>query len=138
MRYAFKRLFSGSFYFSLRSILKLILGESSMEPQAVWAVIAGVLILALAFFFCRPEAFWRLTEQWKSYRADEPPAFTASAPNSAVFVLWRRGFHCPFAFSPAVAPFFYTPKTEINIVIEFTAEALDRRFLLFLFILEEL
>ena len=26
MRYAFKRLFSGSFYFSLRSILKLILG----------------------------------------------------------------------------------------------------------------
>ena len=44
-----------------------------MEPQAVWAVIAGVLILALGvFIFCRPEAFWRLTEQWKSYRADEP------------------------------------------------------------------
>ena len=44
-----------------------------MEPQAVWAVIAGVLILALGvFLFCRPEAFWRLTEQWKSYRADEP------------------------------------------------------------------
>ena len=44
-----------------------------MEPQAVWAVIAGVLILALGvFLFCRPETFWRLTEQWKSYRADEP------------------------------------------------------------------
>lgn len=28
MRYAFKRLFSGSFYFSLRSILKLILGKA--------------------------------------------------------------------------------------------------------------
>lgn len=27
-----------------------------MEPQAVWAVIAGVLILALGvFLFCRPE-----------------------------------------------------------------------------------
>ena len=53
MRYAFKRLFSGSFYFSLRSILKLILGGKLYGAS-------GCL------------TFWRLTEQWKSYRADEP------------------------------------------------------------------
>lgn len=44
-----------------------------MEPQAIWAIVAGVFLLALGvFLFRKPEMFWRLTEQWKSYRADEP------------------------------------------------------------------
>lgn len=36
-------------------------------------VIGGILILALGIFlFLRPDLWWKLTEEWKSYRADEP------------------------------------------------------------------
>ena len=39
----------------------------------LWGIFCGIvfiLIGACAFF--KPELIWRLTEQWKSYAADEP------------------------------------------------------------------
>ena len=38
-----------------------------------WTVLGGILLLALGIFmFFRPDLVWKLTERWKSYRADEP------------------------------------------------------------------
>ena len=38
-----------------------------------WTVLAGVVFVALGIFlFVRPDLLWNWTEQWKSYRADEP------------------------------------------------------------------
>lgn len=38
-----------------------------------WTVLGGILLLALGIFmFFRPDLMWKLTERWKSYRADEP------------------------------------------------------------------
>ena len=38
-----------------------------------WTVLAGVVLVVLGvFLFVRPDLVWKLTEQWKSYRADEP------------------------------------------------------------------
>ena len=38
-----------------------------------WMIWAGIVFLALgAFLFFRPDLVCKLTEQWKSYRADEP------------------------------------------------------------------
>lgn len=38
-----------------------------------WTVLAGVVFVALGvFLFVRPDLLWNWTEQWKSYRADEP------------------------------------------------------------------
>lgn len=38
-----------------------------------WMIWAGIVFLALgAFLFFRPDLVWKLTEQWKSYQADEP------------------------------------------------------------------
>ena len=38
-----------------------------------WRIWAGIVFLALgAFLFFRPDLVWKLTEQWKSYLADEP------------------------------------------------------------------
>lgn len=39
----------------------------------LWAVIGGIIIFALGMFiFLKPDLIWKLTEEWKSYRADEP------------------------------------------------------------------
>ncbi len=36
-------------------------------------VCGGIIFLALGiFFFLKPDLVWKLTEEWKSYRADEP------------------------------------------------------------------
>lgn len=38
-----------------------------------WSVFVGILLAAFGvFIFIKPEVLWKLTEQWKSYRADEP------------------------------------------------------------------
>lgn len=39
----------------------------------LWSAGGGILILGYGIFlFMRPDLLWRLTERWKSYRADEP------------------------------------------------------------------
>lgn len=39
----------------------------------LWAICGGILFVVYGvFLFLRPDLLWRLTEQWKSYRADEP------------------------------------------------------------------
>lgn len=42
----------------------------------LWSVSGGVIIFALGMFiFLKPDLVWKLTEEWKSYRADEPSEF---------------------------------------------------------------
>ena len=42
----------------------------------LWSVSGGVIIFALGLFiFLKPDLVWKLTEKWKSYRADEPSEF---------------------------------------------------------------
>ena len=39
----------------------------------LWSVGGGIIILALGMFiFLKPDLVWKLMEEWKSYRADEP------------------------------------------------------------------
>lgn len=39
----------------------------------LWSVFGGMIILALGIvMFLKPHIVWRLTEEWKSYGADEP------------------------------------------------------------------
>ena len=36
-------------------------------------VAGGILLFALGIFlFLKPDLWWKITEEWKSYRADEP------------------------------------------------------------------
>lgn len=38
-----------------------------------WSIVGGILfVLWGAFMFLKPDLLWKITEQWKSYRADEP------------------------------------------------------------------
>ena len=39
----------------------------------LWSILGGMIILALGIvMFLKPHIVWRLTEEWKSYGADEP------------------------------------------------------------------
>lgn len=39
----------------------------------LWSIFGGMIILALGIvMFLKPHIVWRLTEEWKSYGADEP------------------------------------------------------------------
>ena len=39
----------------------------------LWSICGGIIILGLGIFiFLKPRLVWKLTEEWKSYRADEP------------------------------------------------------------------
>ena len=41
-----------------------------------WSIGGGIIIFALGMFiFLKPGLIWKLTEEWKSYRADEPSEF---------------------------------------------------------------
>ena len=40
------------------------------------AICNGIIFCALGMFiFLKPDLVWKLTEEWKSYRADEPSEF---------------------------------------------------------------
>ena len=40
------------------------------------AICNGIIFCALGmFYFLKPDLVWKLTEEWKSYRADEPSEF---------------------------------------------------------------
>ena len=42
----------------------------------LWPICGGIIIFALGMFiFWTPDLVWKLTEEWKSYRADEPSEF---------------------------------------------------------------
>ena len=42
----------------------------------LWPIRGGIIIFALGMFiFLKPDLVWKLTEEWKSYRADEPSEF---------------------------------------------------------------
>lgn len=42
----------------------------------LWSIGGGIIILTLGMFiFLKPGFVWKLTEKWKSYRADEPSEF---------------------------------------------------------------
>ena len=39
----------------------------------LWSIFGGMIILALGIvMFLKPHIVWKLTEEWKSYGADEP------------------------------------------------------------------
>ena len=42
----------------------------------LWPTCGGIIIFALGMFiFLKPDLVWKLTEEWKFYRADEPSEF---------------------------------------------------------------
>ena len=42
----------------------------------LWPICGGIIIFELGMFiFLKPDLVWKLTEEWKSYRADEPSEF---------------------------------------------------------------
>ena len=42
----------------------------------LWPICGGIIIFAFGMFiFLKPDLVWKLTEEWKSYRADEPSEF---------------------------------------------------------------
>ena len=42
----------------------------------LWPTCGGIIIFALGMFiFLKPDLVWKLTEEWKSDRADEPSEF---------------------------------------------------------------
>lgn len=42
----------------------------------VYCIVVGILIVVTGIFvFLKPNLIWKLTEQWKSYGADEPSDF---------------------------------------------------------------
>lgn len=42
----------------------------------LWYLLGSLLVTILgAFLFLKPDLWWKLTERWKSYRADEPSDF---------------------------------------------------------------
>lgn len=42
----------------------------------LWSIGGGIFLFALGMFlFLKPDLVWKLTEEWKSYRADEPSEF---------------------------------------------------------------
>ena len=47
-----------------------------------WSIGGGIIIFALGMFiFLKPGLIWKLTEEWKSYRADEPSEFYLKTTN---------------------------------------------------------
>ena len=54
-------------------------GASELMKEMVnmlWPICGGIIIFALGMFiFLKPDLVWKLTEEWKSYRADEPSEF---------------------------------------------------------------
>ena len=56
-----------------------------------WSIGGGIIIFALGMFiFLKPGLIWKLTEEWKSYRADEPSEFYLKATKigGALFALF--------------------------------------------------
>lgn len=42
----------------------------------LWYLLGSLLVTILGvFLFLKPDLWWKLTERWKSYRADEPSDF---------------------------------------------------------------
>lgn len=52
-------------------------GDATMKPSEwfCWILLVTVLIAGGIFFWLKPDLVWRITERWKSYRADEPSDF---------------------------------------------------------------
>ena len=39
----------------------------------LWCICGGILFIVLGIFiFLKPDLIWKITEEWKSYSADEP------------------------------------------------------------------
>ena len=39
----------------------------------LWCICGGIIFIALGIFiFLKPDLIWKITEEWKSYSADEP------------------------------------------------------------------
>ena len=39
----------------------------------LWCICGGIIFIVLCvFIFLKPDLIWKITEQWKSYSADEP------------------------------------------------------------------
>ena len=56
-----------------------------------WSIGGGLIIFALGMFiFLEPGLIWKLTEEWKSYRADGPSEFYLKATKigGALFALF--------------------------------------------------
>ncbi len=77
-----------------------------MEPQAVWAVIAGVLILALGvFFFAGRRPSGALPNSGNPTAPTSPSGLYRISTKFGGICFMAAGLSLPFClFSPAVAP----------------------------------
>lgn len=50
---------------------KSVVAEGMMNM--LWSICGGMIFLLLGIlFFLKPDLIWKITEEWKSYSADEP------------------------------------------------------------------
>ena len=79
-----------------------------------WSIGGGIIIFALGMFiFLKPGLIWKLTEEWKSYRADEPSEFYLKATKigGALFALF--GIIISIQQSPPLIPISQFQKLEV-------------------------
>ena len=59
----------------------------------LWYIGGGIFFFALGMFlFWKPDLVWKLTEEWKSYCADEPSEFYLKVTQISGILLALFGF----------------------------------------------
>lgn len=86
-----------------------------------WSIGGGIIIFALGMFiFLKPGLIWKLTEEWKSYRADEPSEFYLKATKigGALFALFGNYYDYASIYFGVTIPVCRIENTLPAIMVE--------------------